>query len=170
MKLNLLFYVTSFLYFTLMHVGLSGKVDWGEDTKFRLLLWLIGKLARDSKLKHSPVCWYLWKWCSPRHASGWHKLRKASHHMWTGNGRLCPVLGENFQLRDIKSWSSQQIVKPHKWFTVFEKLSPACTSCESNLILQYCIVYITLVYITVLDWILNLYTFPPASSSLNIDL
>lgn len=53
-KLNLLFYVTSFLYFTLMHVGLWGKTDWGEDTKFRLLLMVDRKTSQRQQTETRP--------------------------------------------------------------------------------------------------------------------
>jgi len=44
-KLNLLFYMMSFIYFPLMHVGLWGKLGWDEGTKFRLLL-MVGRKTR----------------------------------------------------------------------------------------------------------------------------
>lgn len=150
MKLNLPFYITSFLYFTLMHIGLWGKIDWGKDTKFRLLLAVDRKTSQRQQTEtqsclFAGTCEGDVLWDVLQGGISWGSLPTKP---WTGNGRLCPVIGKNFQLRDVKSWS------PSKWWSLTRdslslKIFVFCLHylwIQSSITVLHCLCYISIYY------------------------
>lgn len=154
-NLHLWFCTASFLYLTLMCVGLWGKPDWGEVTRLRLPVVVDQETRRwqpsAARLQHSPVCAATCRANVLRRAHRQRVLGKPSR--WAMNQKWEAWLCFFLALRTIKSWSPQQMAKPHKWF-----------SCLNNFV--FCLHTCKLAIpssVTVLGWIWNPGEFPPAS-------